>query len=31
MNSKDNSHDKLIAAGYAAAMRAWPTLAPMLW
>ena len=27
---KDNSHDQLIAAGYAAAMRAWPTLAPML-
>ena len=31
MIGKDNSHDKLIAAGYAAAMRAWPTLAPMLW
>ena len=27
---KDNSHDHLIAAGYAAAMRAWPKLAPML-
>ena len=27
---KDNSHDQLIAAGYAAAMRAWPRLAPML-
>lgn len=27
---KDNSHDQLIAAGYAATMRAWPTLAPML-
>ena len=27
---KDNSHDQLIAVGYAAAMRAWPTLAPML-
>ena len=27
---KVNSHDQLIAAGYAAAMRAWPTLAPML-
>ena len=27
---KDNSHDQLIAAGYAAAMRAWPKLAPML-
>ena len=27
---KDNSHDQLITAGYAAAMRAWPTLAPML-
>ena len=27
---KDNSHDQLIAAGYAATMRAWPALAPML-
>ena len=27
---KDNSHDQLIAAGYAATMRAWPTIAPML-
>jgi NTE family protein len=27
---KENSHEQLIAAGYAAAMRAWPTLAPML-
>lgn len=27
---KDNSHDRLLAAGYAAAMRAWPELAPML-
>ena len=27
---KDNSHGQLIAAGYAAAMRAWPKLAPML-
>ena len=27
---KDHSHDQLIAAGYAAAMRAWPKLAPML-
>lgn len=27
---KDNSHDQLIAAGYAAAMRSWPKLAPML-
>ena len=27
---KDNSHDRLIAAGYAVAVRAWPKLAPML-
>ena len=27
---KNNSHDQLIAAGYAAAMGAWPKLAPML-
>ncbi len=27
---KGNSHDQLIAAGYAAAMRAWPKIAPMV-
>jgi NTE family protein len=27
---KDNSHDQLIAAGYAATMRAWPKIAEML-
>jgi NTE family protein len=27
---KDNSHDQLITAGYAAAMQAWPKLAAML-
>ena len=27
---KDNSHEQLIAAGYAAAMRAWPKIAPLL-
>jgi NTE family protein len=27
---KKNSHEQLIAAGYAAAMRAWPKLSPML-
>jgi NTE family protein len=27
---KHHSHDQLIAAGYDAALRAWPTLAPML-
>lgn len=27
---KENSHDQLVAAGYAATMRAWPTIAPML-
>ena len=27
---KEISHDQLVAAGYAAAMRAWPKLAPML-
>ena len=27
---KDNSHDQLIAAGYSAAIRAWPKLASML-
>ena len=27
---RHNAHDQLIAAGYAAAMRAWPKLAPML-
>jgi NTE family protein len=27
---KDNSHDQLIAAGYAAAMRAWPKLESIL-
>ncbi|MBL0124403.1 MAG: patatin-like phospholipase family protein [Betaproteobacteria bacterium] len=27
---KDNSHDQLIAAGYAAAMRAWPKIASMM-
>ena len=26
----DHSHDRLIAAGYAAAMRAWPRIAPLL-
>ena len=26
----DNTHEQLIAAGYAAAMRAWPKLAPLL-
>ena len=27
---KDNSHEQLIAAGHAAAMRAWPKIAPLL-
>lgn len=30
MIGKDNSHDQLIAAGYAATMRAWPQIAPKL-
>lgn len=30
MIGKDNSHDQLIAAGYAATMRAWPKIAVML-
>ncbi len=30
MIGKDNSHDQLIAAGYAATMRVWPKIAAML-
>ena len=30
MIGKDNSHERLVAAGYAAAMREWPAFGPKL-